>query len=279
MFKAKSVAPPPEPTRALRRQGESRFSSPFPYQKLRSLGLLLACWLLTVSLLEAQAPGAQRSSPRGRDRVVHIDLAYLSLRVPTSKGYGAFLKERYGLQNLDMHGSRLALGYRFRPRWQLELSTESVANEFRYRDLNQNPGSGRVALAQQFLLVRYQTTGPLWLGFGLGGNTLTRELDNTYRDESITTVNVNENTGKRRVEKFAQGWLGEARLRWTFTSGGRLTAGLATGLRYLSSDHSILSRDPRPFLNESGSPESSVFDLSGWSYDLGLSVGFGRQRI
>lgn len=227
---------------------------------LRTALAVLALLTLTV----AAAPGVRGQQNPG----VIVRGSYLMHRVTLQDGYGESLSERYDAQYIDMRGTGFSLTAMLTPEFGVGGEFAQLEGGFTYETLNGDEQSADFGLSWRAVRADLMVA-PQWrLAGGLGQSRLTRELYG-YTDESITTENVDDNSGQEELETTAPLTFGEV----AWVAHGR-NVGLELGLRYTVSVHSIDADDERPAYDDKGRPVASEFDLSGFAYVLSLAVLF-----
>jgi len=189
-------------------------------------------------------------------------------RVPLSGGYGGFLSERYGAEELDLTGTALSAVYMVQPRVGVGLEAADLSGGFSYETLNGDTERADFAWEQRLLRLELVWSDAWRVAGGMGNGTLTRTLAG-YGDESITADNIAANSGREDVKTTAPVYMGEV----LYTLHGS-HVGLELGLRMTAGRHTIPADDPRPAYSSKGIPVESEFDLTGFGYVLSLALIF-----
>jgi len=194
--------------------------------------------------------------------------SYLLQRVAFNYGYGAFLKERFGAQAVDLSGVALSATRWSDARIGYGLELDALRGGFDYRTLNGDARRAEFALRQVLARVAIAPPGPWEYGLGVGLGSLTRSLEG-FHSADINASNLGSNTGVARARTLGLAFLGEVLYRF---HGPRF--GVEAGLRYSVAPHYIPASDERPALDDAQRPVASVFNVGGLAYVLTLAVLF-----
>ncbi len=250
------------------------------------LAILLLCWWVpftaaqeaeedtdaedpTEEIAAEQAEGSAVSGSSGDSDGIFFYGGYMLHNLSLDDGYGEFLKERYGVEQLTLQGYFLEGVFMIGPILGIGLELTQLQTEFEYNTLNDGSETGELELNQTiFKLYAFLWERDLVAVFGLGTSNVERDLAG-FGDVNIVTTNLDDNTGKKKVSTDSTVLMTELRYR---VFGDFVRA--EVGLRWSSSSHDIDEGDARPAYNDRLTPTSTDFQVGGLGYFVSLGVEF-----
>ena len=206
--------------------------------------------------------------------VVHGENSYMLRagqlwhRIPVVEGYGLFLKERYGVDNLTLSGTAVSGSLFFSGFLAVGIESDQLTGEYSYEALDGNSHTHTMNLNQTLLLVQLLIFDSFEFDMGAGVSTLTRSALG-YKDETILVSNLGDNTGLTDAKTEGIVVMFQALYRLIGNANG-----LDFSVRYTQSSHTIAANDLRPAYSETGVPEEQNFEVGGVGYQLSLTLVF-----
>lgn len=190
--------------------------------------------------------------------------------VPLDDGYGEFLKDRYGVENLTLRGSTFSGSVVFSPKVGIGFERDTLQGEFKYKTLNGESQTNELILTQQIILLHLYPFSfkSLEFSIGTGSNKLTRTFYG-YKNSEILATNVADNEGAATKNTGSSLTVLQVFYRLFGES-----IGLDIGARYTNSKHSINVTDKRPGYDDKGNPEGMNFQVGGYACLLALTITF-----
>jgi len=190
----------------------------------------------------------------------------LFLALNLDDGYGAYLKERFALESLNLSGGYVAGSMRLGSA-RLLLESSSLSATPTYTNLNGEERSFVMKLDRKLVGLVFGDSDLEW-AVGYGQDSLTRDIEG-YKDTYVTTDNLEDNYLNAESTNSGSHYM----VQGTYRLFGDSFTGEA-GLRYDQGSILIPEDDPRPGLSEKGVPEDQFLDLSGWVLLLTFSYRF-----
>ena len=191
----------------------------------------------------------------------------MTKNLTVKKGYGAYLKNRFGQESLNLTGTTQAVGF---PLLGVDWFVEQakVAASPKYISLNGDDKTFDISLEHKLIGFTFGKSENWEYAIGYGQDTLNRNIEG-YQSTSITVLNLSSNRLAGASTNQGNHYMAQAMYKFF---GENLTG--ETGLRYDKGTIVIPKDDLRPGTNSTGVPEESELDLTGFDFLLTLVYRF-----